>query len=93
MVAHLAAGGMRLAANVKPYLLDSHPLYDAARRRGIFVRQRDGATSVRVPLWAGGAFAVGYGGCARCSLLNLLPSFLSSSSSLIDFTSDAGYEW
>ena len=40
MVDDFHAKGMKLSANVKPYLLNEHPRYEEAREQGLFVQQR-----------------------------------------------------
>lgn len=54
MVAHFAAANVHLAANVKPWLLESHPKFAEAAARGALLPHR-------APFWAGGAFTVGFG--------------------------------
>jgi alpha-glucosidase len=39
------AAGLRLCANIKPCLLDDHPLFAEARARGLLIREADGEPS------------------------------------------------
>ena len=47
-----AAAGIRVVANLKPCLLDDHPLYEEAKAAGLFVADGDGLPSVS-PFWDG----------------------------------------
>jgi alpha-glucosidase len=55
MVQHFLSAGIRLAANVKPWLLETHPRFADAETRGALI-------AGRAPCWAGGAFSVALGG-------------------------------
>jgi len=46
------AHGVRLCANIKPCLLDTHPQFDAAQQAGLFVHEADGTPSA-VQFWDG----------------------------------------
>jgi alpha-glucosidase len=50
MVQKFRNAGTHLAANVKPYLLETHPLFAEASAAGVFVCDVDGVTPLRVPL-------------------------------------------
>jgi alpha-glucosidase len=53
MVAQFHAAGIKLAANVKPCLLTSHPGYAEVAARGGFVRTPDGSAPQVGPFWGG----------------------------------------
>jgi alpha-glucosidase len=53
MVAQLHAAGIKLAANVKPCLLTTHPRYAEVAARCGFVRTPDGAAPAVGPFWGG----------------------------------------
>lgn len=55
MVANFHNAGIRLAANVKPHLLTTHPLYTEAARQGTFITQADSAAPATSQYWSGGA--------------------------------------
>jgi alpha-glucosidase len=45
-VAHYAAHGVRLAPNIKPALLNDHPLYEHCAREGFFIADEDGRPTI-----------------------------------------------
>lgn len=51
LAARFTAAGVKFIPNIKPVLLDDHPLYATAEEAGVFVRS-DGATE-RAPFWDG----------------------------------------
>ncbi len=53
--------GIRLAANIKPYLLTTHPQYEQVRAAGGFIRDADSDTPALSRFWAGGPFESGEG--------------------------------
>ena len=53
--------GMRVAANVKPYLLKTHPQFEECANRGYFVRSSDGEEPALDRFWSGGWFEYGDG--------------------------------
>jgi alpha-glucosidase len=62
MCSNFTDNGIRLAANIKPFLLETHPLFASAAAAGVLVT--DGSATkqpFRSTFWAGGAFSVGYG--------------------------------
>jgi alpha-glucosidase len=61
MVKTFHDGGMRVAANIKPYLLTTHPDYDAVRAAGGFVRDAESDDPAPARFWSGGAFESGIG--------------------------------
>ncbi|ADZ71624.1 TIM-barrel domain-containing protein [Polymorphum gilvum] len=46
-----AEAGIHLAANIKPCLLQDHPMYGEAAERGLFVRDSEEAAPARSPFW------------------------------------------
>ena len=79
MTATFHENGIRVAANVKPHLLVSHPLYSSVRALGGFVCERRGddgqrGQPSRSKFWKGGLGT-------------------SEDGSVVDFTSYAGFEW
>ncbi|MBN1964464.1 MAG: glycoside hydrolase family 31 protein [Anaerolineae bacterium] len=61
MAADFHAAGLRLAANIKPYLLAEHPRYAELAARGGFVRDAEADTPAISHFWAGGAGEGGAG--------------------------------
>lgn len=59
MVNHFHDHGIHLCANIKPYLLKSHPRYSEIRDLAIQSPEGDGEALAQ--LWSGGAFEVGQG--------------------------------
>jgi alpha-glucosidase len=53
--------GIRLAANIKPYLLTTHPKYQEVRAAGGFIRDPDTGEPALCRFWSGGAFESGEG--------------------------------
>jgi alpha-glucosidase len=53
--------GIRLAANIKPYLLTTHPKYEEVRAAGGFIRDPDTGDPALCRFWSGGAFESGEG--------------------------------
>ncbi len=66
--------GIRVAPNVKPHLLTTHPDYADLAARGGFILDAEKDEPAISQFWAGGAGTTAPG-------------------SLIDFTSEAGYQW
>lgn len=56
MTADFHAAGTRLAANIKPYLLTTHPEYHDLAAQGAFVKAADTAAPQTDPFWSGGAY-------------------------------------
>jgi alpha-glucosidase len=56
MVQDFHAAGIRLAPNIKPYLLTTHPQYAALRAAGGFICDPDTGEPVLSRFWSGGAF-------------------------------------
>jgi alpha-glucosidase len=54
MVADFRAAGIHLAANIKPHLLRSHPLYGEVAAAGGFVQAAEADAPEVVPYWSGG---------------------------------------
>lgn len=54
--------GIHLAANIKPFLLKSHPDYDEVAKRGGFIKTADGTAPAVGTFWSGGAYEAGDGG-------------------------------
>ncbi|WP_420334277.1 TIM-barrel domain-containing protein [Roseibium sp.] len=48
-----AAAGINLIANIKPVLLDDHPLYGQAADAGLFIRDSDSGEPEKSPFWDG----------------------------------------
>ncbi|MFP4321921.1 MAG: TIM-barrel domain-containing protein [Anaerolineales bacterium] len=55
MVAHFHQAGIRVAANVKPYLLTIHPRYNEVAGFDGFIRDPDDNRPALTTLWSGGA--------------------------------------
>lgn len=53
--------GIRIAANIKPYLLTTHPAYEAVRAAGGFIHDPETGEPARSRFWSGGAFESGEG--------------------------------
>ncbi len=53
--------GIRIAANIKPYLLTTHPKYEAVRAAGGFIKDPDTSEPALCRFWSGGAFESGEG--------------------------------
>lgn len=62
MTSHFHTAGIKLSANVKPYLLKSHPRYKELADQTGFIRQAEDNTPVTSTFWSGGAFESGDGG-------------------------------
>ncbi len=56
MVAHFHAAGIKLAANIKPWLLRSHPAYDEVAAAGGFVQAADEDGPEVNRFWSGGLY-------------------------------------
>ncbi len=56
MVNDFHAAGIRLAANIKPYLLTTHPQYEQVRAAGGFIRDPDSGEPAVTRFWSGGAY-------------------------------------
>lgn len=56
MVNDFHAAGIRLAANIKPYLLTTHPQYEQVRAAGGFIRDPDSGEPANTRFWSGGAY-------------------------------------
>ncbi len=54
--------GIHVAANIKPYLLKTHPYYDEVAERGGFIQEADGSAPATGTFWAGAAYSSGDGG-------------------------------
>ena len=54
-------GGIRLAANIKPYLLTTHPHYEEVKAAGGFIIEPDSGEPALTRFWSGGAFESGEG--------------------------------
>lgn len=61
MVDNFHAGGMKLAPNVKPYLLQHHPLYADVAQRGGFIKAYDTDEPQISTFWSGGLNEMGEG--------------------------------
>lgn len=61
MVRGFTDAGIRLAANIKPYLLKDHPYYDEVAAAGGFVKSPDDDAPQPSTFWSGGAFEAGDG--------------------------------
>ncbi len=55
MVQSFHSAGIRLAANIKPHLLTTHPDYETVRQLGGFIRDPDTGHPVQTMMWSGGA--------------------------------------
>lgn len=56
MAADFHAAGIRLAANIKPYLLTTHPFYRDVTAHGGFIKQASADAPEINPFWSGGAY-------------------------------------
>ncbi len=56
MVNDFHAAGIRLAANIKPYLLTTHPQYEQVRMAGGFIRDLDTGEPANTRFWSGGRY-------------------------------------
>ncbi|MBL8160396.1 MAG: glycoside hydrolase family 31 protein [Anaerolineae bacterium] len=56
MVNDFHAAGIRLAANIKPYLLTTHPQYEQVRMAGGFIRDPDTGEPASTRFWSGGRY-------------------------------------
>jgi alpha-glucosidase len=54
-------GGIHLAANIKPYLLTTHPHYEQVKAAGGFITNPDSGEPALSRFWSGGAFESGEG--------------------------------
>lgn len=54
LAAYFNENGVRLAANIKPYLLETHPQYDTLKGAGGFIRESDGRDPLLAMAWPGG---------------------------------------
>ncbi|MCB9450427.1 MAG: DUF5110 domain-containing protein [Anaerolineaceae bacterium] len=61
MVDDFHEAGIRLAPNIKPYLLTTHPMYATVAARGGFVRQAESDAPQISDFWSGGAGERGAG--------------------------------
>jgi alpha-glucosidase len=62
MTGHFHQAGIRLAANIKPYLLTTHPDYAAVSAAGGLIQSADDDQPEAGSFWSGGAFERGQGG-------------------------------
>lgn len=62
MVQRFHEAGVHLAANVKPYLLTSHPDYPELAASGGLIQDADEDAPALSTFWSGGAFEAGQGG-------------------------------
>lgn len=62
MVDDFHQAGIHLVANIKPYLLTSHPDYEDVAEAGAFIQNAEDDTPVSSTFWSGGAFESGEGG-------------------------------
>ena len=62
MTQHFHDGGMRVAANIKPHLLTTHPEYDKLKASGGLIKAADSDDPAACRFWSGGAFESGEGG-------------------------------
>ncbi len=61
-LSRLHARGLKVIANVKPYLLESHPRYAETRDAGLFVRSADDESQpLRTALWSAGVHETAHG--------------------------------
>ncbi len=60
MVDDFHAHGIRLAANIKPCLLTSHPRFDEAKQLGAFIREPNSDEPQIFPFWGGQAAALDF---------------------------------
>jgi alpha-glucosidase len=61
MIQSFHDAGIRLAANIKPYLLTTHPDFEAVKAAGGFIRDPDTNEPALCRFWSGGAFESGEG--------------------------------
>lgn len=61
MTQYFHDAGIRLAANIKPHLLTTHPDYDTVRQLGGFIRDPDTHEPVLAMMWSGGAGESAFG--------------------------------
>lgn len=61
MVRHFHDAGIKLAPNIKPYLLTTHPDYEEVKRLGGFIRNPETGDPALARFWSGGAFTSGEG--------------------------------
>jgi alpha-glucosidase len=54
--------GIHVAANIKPYLLKTHPYYNEVAEQGGFIKESDGSAPATGTFWAGAAYSSGDGG-------------------------------
>jgi len=54
--------GIHVAANIKPYLLKTHPYYNEVAERGGFIQAADGSAPATGTFWSGAAYSSGDGG-------------------------------
>ena len=91
LVAHYAAAGLHLAANIKPCLLTDHPLYDECRAAGLFLSDSEAAAKREEGGGAGGAGgASGAGGGLHTPETSM---FWDAVGSHLDFTNPATAAW
>lgn len=62
MVAHFKEAGIRLGANIKPYLLQAHPLYEDLLEKGGFLSQAEGRDPEINLFWSSGDYQFEPGG-------------------------------
>lgn len=62
MTRHFHDAGIRLAANIKPHLLATHPQYETLRAGGGLIRDSESDAPALCRFWSGGAFESGEGG-------------------------------
>ncbi|MEM9632782.1 MAG: TIM-barrel domain-containing protein [Pseudomonadota bacterium] len=53
MTGKYAQAGVHLIANIKPVLLDDHPLYDEVKNAGLFIRDSETGEPEQSPFWDG----------------------------------------
>jgi alpha-glucosidase len=61
MTKHFHDAGIRLAANIKPHLLKTHPEYDSLAARGGFIKDAETDAPAACRFWSGGPFQSGEG--------------------------------
>lgn len=61
MVQNFHEAGIRLAPNIKPYLLTDHPAYETVKAAGGFITDPDMGEPALSRFWSGGAFESGEG--------------------------------
>ncbi len=62
MTAHFHQAGIRVAANIKPHLLNDHPQFEALKARGGMIKAADADEPAKCRFWSGGVFSHGEGG-------------------------------